>query len=58
METAHEKVLREAANVALQAFRCLYEKLESGVEADELLEDESLWPLSQLRAAIGESKIA
>ncbi len=56
MKTENEAALREAAEAALQAFRRMYELLESGTEAEELLDDETLWPLSQLREALEESK--
>lgn len=50
--TTNESVLRDAVEAALRAFRQFYEKMEAGVDTDELLEDESLWPLTQLRDAL------
>lgn len=56
MATANDTLLRDAAEAALQAFRRMYEMLEAGADADELLEDESLWPLTKLRDAIEASQ--
>jgi len=44
--------LLTAAQTALTAFRQMYAKMEAGAESDEILEDETLWPLTQLREAI------
>jgi len=51
----NESLLREAAEAALKAFRRMYEMLEAGADPDDLLDDESLWPLTQLREAVGGS---
>lgn len=55
MTTTNEK-LREAVEAALRAFRRMYERLDAGADADELLEDESLWPLTKLRDALEASQ--
>ena len=52
MATTNETVLREAAEAALRAFRRMYEILEAGADADDLLDDETLWPLTRLRDAL------
>lgn len=49
---SHEQSLREACQAALQAFRDLYDRMENGEEIDDLLNDKTLWPLTQLREAI------
>lgn len=56
MTTTNEKLLREAVEAALRAFRRMYERLDTGADADELLEDESLWPLTKLRDALEASQ--
>ena len=52
MPNENDGLLREATEAALQAFRRMYEKLEAGADADDLLDDETLWPLTQLRDAL------
>ena len=52
MVTTNETALRKAAEAALRAFRRMYGKLEAGADADDLLDDETLWPLTQLRDAL------
>ena len=54
MEKSNEQVLREAVETALDAFRRMYELIENGADVDDLVEDESLWPLSKLREALEE----
>ena len=56
MPTENESVLRQAAEAALKAFRRMYEMLEAGAEPDDLLDDETLWPLTQLRDALEASQ--
>ena len=48
--------LREACEAALNALRTMYDNIENGVyeDLDDLLADESVWPLTQLREALGE----
>ena len=52
MPTTNEKPLREAVEAALRAFRRMYELLDAGADAEELLEDETIWPLTKLRDAL------
>lgn len=52
MTTENEPLLRDSVEAALRAFRRMYEKLEAGADADDLLDDETLWPLTQLRDAL------
>jgi hypothetical protein len=49
-----DEQIRLALQAALAAFRRLYERMEAGEDTDDLLADESLWPLTQLREALGE----
>ena len=55
MPTTNEVILRRAAEAALRAFRRMYELLEAGADPDDLLDDETLWPLTELREAVGGS---
>ena len=48
----NETALQEAVEAALLAFRRMYERLDAGADAEELLEDETLWPLTKLRDAL------
>ena len=50
MVTTNEVILRGAA-----ALRRLYEMLQAGADPDDLLDDETLWPLTQLREAVERS---
>lgn len=52
--TDEDTPAREACKSALAAFRKMYDLLEHGAEADDLLTNVSLWPLTQLRRALGE----
>jgi hypothetical protein len=42
-----------ACQAALEAFRTMYGLIDNGADADDLVEDEDLWPLTQLREALG-----
>jgi hypothetical protein len=46
--------LDSACRAALDALRRMYGRMEGGDEAEDLLSDETLWPLTQLREALGE----
>lgn len=47
--------LEEAATTALNCFRAMYDAMDDGAEAEEILADPRYWPLSLLRYALGNS---
>ena len=51
MATTNEVILRGAA----ATLRRLYEMLQAGADPDDLLDDKTLWPLTQLREAVERS---
>lgn len=53
IENLSKEKLVEACQTALECFRKIYNALEEGVDGEEILENDSCWPLSLLRYALG-----
>ena len=49
---AERDELLAACEQSLRSFRAIYEAIENGATAEEIIENKGYWPLSQLRAAI------
>jgi hypothetical protein len=45
--------LLTAGNAALSTFRRMHDRMESGASVKDVLEDDTYWPLEQLRRANG-----